>query len=296
MYLNCHTHFSFKYGTLSPQSLIEEAKRCNVHKLVLTDLNNTAGYIELFRICKDELKEYDLTIAMGIEFRNPEGHLLFIGIAQDNQGFEELCRFLSHHNIHDTPLPSRAPDFSRVFVIYQWDPAKVFRLKENEFLGVRIDQVNKIITSRYSQKQDRLVILHPVTFKNKSGFNVHRLLRAIDNNTILSKLTHDQQADETEVMHPEPELVRYFERYPQIVANTRDLLDQCQFQLDFNTNKNKRTFTGNTLNDHHLLKSLAYAGFERRYGYQFPRDKKVALDRLNKELEIIARRNFEAYF
>ena len=95
MYLNCHTHFSFKYGTLSPQDLIQEAKRCDVHKLVLTDINNTSGYIELLRICSNELNDCELDVVMGIEFRGEQNQLLFIGIAQDNHGFEELNRFLS---------------------------------------------------------------------------------------------------------------------------------------------------------------------------------------------------------
>jgi len=43
MYLNCHTGFSFKYGTLTIKELFDEARRCGVHKLVLTEINNTAS-------------------------------------------------------------------------------------------------------------------------------------------------------------------------------------------------------------------------------------------------------------
>ena len=50
MYLNTHTAFSFKYGTLTVQQLFDEAKRCGVHKLMLTEINNTASYIELLRV------------------------------------------------------------------------------------------------------------------------------------------------------------------------------------------------------------------------------------------------------
>jgi len=296
LYLNCHSHFSFKYGTLSPQDLIREAKRCDVHKFVLTDINNTSGYIELLRICKEELNGFELDVVMGIEFRDEHNQLLFIGIAQDNQGFEELNRFLSQHNLSDTPLPGRPPEFSRVFVIYPWERVKPGQLKDNEYVGVRLNQINRILTSPYSKKLHKLVVQHPVTFKNKMGFNVHRLLRSVGTNTLLSKLSIDQQAAESEIMMPQAELAQYFEAYPEIIANTRRLLEQCQFKLDFGVDKNKKTFTGNRLNDHHLLKSLASAGFERRYGYQFPREKKLAQERLDKELDIISKRNFESYF
>ncbi len=47
MFLNCHTHFSFKYGTLSINHLVEEAKKHHVKKIALTEINNTASYIEV---------------------------------------------------------------------------------------------------------------------------------------------------------------------------------------------------------------------------------------------------------
>jgi DNA polymerase III alpha subunit len=40
VYLNCHTGLSFKYGTLPSKALFNEAKRCGVHKLALTEINN----------------------------------------------------------------------------------------------------------------------------------------------------------------------------------------------------------------------------------------------------------------
>lgn len=53
MYLNCHTGYSFKYGTLPVKTLFEEAKRCNVHKLALTEINNTSSWLDMLRTCND---------------------------------------------------------------------------------------------------------------------------------------------------------------------------------------------------------------------------------------------------
>ena len=83
MYLNCHTSFSFKYGTLPIKTLFEEAKRCGIHKLALTEINNVSSYLEMLRIC-DENKPmvngltkygkipYELDIAVGIVVRSKE--------------------------------------------------------------------------------------------------------------------------------------------------------------------------------------------------------------------------------
>ena len=50
MYLNCHSFFSFKYGTMSPEELLREAQRKGISCLALTDINNTSGILDFFRI------------------------------------------------------------------------------------------------------------------------------------------------------------------------------------------------------------------------------------------------------
>ena len=45
----------------------------------------------------------------GIEFKNGD-ELLYIGIARNNDGFEQLNRFLSNHLLSNEPLPQRAPE------------------------------------------------------------------------------------------------------------------------------------------------------------------------------------------
>jgi DNA polymerase III alpha subunit len=62
--LNCHTYFSLRYGTLSPQQLIEAAKANDVDTLVLTDVNNTScSYEFVIRCVKEGIKPI-----LGIEF------------------------------------------------------------------------------------------------------------------------------------------------------------------------------------------------------------------------------------
>jgi hypothetical protein len=49
--------------------------------------------------------------------------------------------------------------------------------------------------------KDKLVIQQPLTIRNKNDFNPHRLLRAIDNNTLLSKLPTTKQSITTSTLH-----------------------------------------------------------------------------------------------
>src|SRR5690606_4539237 len=209
MYLNCHTSLSFRYGTLTPEELLAEAQRCGVTKLVVTEINNTASYVELMRIVRQGRRDKGNAapnaaskgdaaapdIAVGIEFRR-DGQLLYVGIAKNNAGFEELNRFLSFHNRDGRRLPTLAPPFVNCIVIYPYRKIEPEKLRENEFIGVRLSEIGALtIDQSYRSHKTKFVLLQPVTFKDKIQYNIHRLLRAIDKNTLLSKLPTHEQAD-----------------------------------------------------------------------------------------------------
>ena len=68
-------------------------------------------------------------------------------------------------------------------------------------------------------------------------------------------------------------------------------MEQCEINLD-NSVKNRRTFTGNTYDDLELLRQKAFEGMLYRYGTA----NKTAYRRVEKELDIIERMGFCAYF
>jgi DNA polymerase-3 subunit alpha len=302
MYLNCHTYFSFKYGTLSVERLFNEARRCGVHKLVLTEINNTASYIEMLRMCQEHAananglnkfggEAFDLTIIPGIEFRN--GHeFRFIGIPRNNTGFEELTRYLSFLNESGKTVPARAPQFSNVFVIYRFQAVSPEELTEHEFIGVTKNELTKFKMSPAADFKKRFVALHPVTFENKIDFNIHRLLRAIDNNTLLSKLPVSQQAQPDEVMLPEREFGEIFSSHPELIANSRSLLDQCAFEYELGGDKNKKHVKGNEESDWQYLVENAWKGFTPRYGER----NAMLVERMERELRIIRSKGFCSYY
>ncbi|MEI7981653.1 MAG: PHP domain-containing protein, partial [Bacteroidota bacterium] len=113
MYLNCHSYYSLRYGTMSVERLVEEAVKNHVPAMALTDINNSTGIMDGVK----KAKENGIKPIAGIEFRR-EDELLFVGLAKNNEGFRELNEFLSFHNLNNLPLPDKAPDFNNVFVIY----------------------------------------------------------------------------------------------------------------------------------------------------------------------------------
>jgi DNA polymerase III alpha subunit len=292
--LNCHTSLSFKYGTLSIDELFAEAKRCGVHKLALTEINNTTSYIEMLRICDQNRgmgnnqnkfggEPYDLEIAIGVEFRR-ESQLLYIALARNNNGFQEINRFLSHHNLTGKSLPAKAPDFDQVYIVYPYRKEDPETLRENEFIGIGINDISAFMFDKgYRSFKKKYVVLQPVTFADKVDFNIHRLLRAIDKNTLLSKLPVLEQANENEIMLPEVELEKHFQRYPQVLHNTRKLLDE---------DKNKKDLTGSPDSDWDYLVTRAWEGFQKRYNV----NDGALRERFDRELRIIKFKGFCGYY
>ncbi len=350
MYLNCHSYYSLRYGTVSVERLSELAAAAGVKRMVLTDINNTTGVPDFVRECGSR----GITPAAGIEFRR-ENTLLYIGIARNNEGFRELNEFLTDHNFKGEPLPLRPPSFPNAYIIYPsrghggnagsdstnsagcpqgpgggrvsgsansadsagsppgpagggadgiadstcnavgagiagggFDPGM---LRDNEFIGIRPAAAGRLISMTRKQ-QSKCVILHPVTMESASDFPIHRSLRAIDNNLLLSRLEPHHTASPDEIMLPGNEITRPFEMWPQVTENTRRLLEDCSLSIDFTTPKNKKIYSASRYDDKLLLEKLAWDGMKYRYGTK----NRIAQERVRHELEIIDKLGFSSYF
>ncbi len=291
MYWNCHSFFSFRYGTLSIRDLFDEAARNGVRKLFLTDINNTSGYIELLRIARERRSEWALDIALGIEFRQ-DSELLYIGLARNNNGFEQLNRYLSFRNRTKQTLQQRAPELDDAFFIYPTSNIPD-HLRDNEYVGIRSHEISRIVGHSIQTPTKKLVAWQPVTFKDKPGYNLHRLFRAIDNNTILSKLSPGEQAHPSEMMTNLNLVKKPFEQYPELIKNAELLTEQCSIEFELGTDKNKRYFYGSKSQDQEALFSIAREGFEYRYGQLA---NSIHKERFDREMNVIKKKNFEAYY
>jgi len=290
MYINCHSHFSFKYGTLSPEELILECIENNIHQIALTDIHSTAAYVEVFRYLKNEYAHCPLKVIPGIEFRKEE-QLIYIGIAKNNQGFEELNAFLSYYNRNNLPMQSRPRFTDNVTVIYPMHTAPE-NLRTNEFIGIKPEELNQLRYQHHKFTKEKLLALAPVTFKNKTGFNMHRLLRAIQQNQLLSRLDKKFQAQPNEFMKSKKVLKQHYQGFEFMLEQSDRLLEGCQFEIQFGQPKNKRSLLGSTIEDWHYFESESRKGFKNRYGKQ----NAVLTERFEREMEIIRQKDFTTYY
>ncbi len=288
MYLNCHSYFSLRYGALSPEQLVQAARQRKVSALALTDINNTSAAGEFVRLCHRE----GIRPLLGIDFRSEDGRRLFTGIARNNEGFAQLNRLLSDHSLQGSPLPEVPPPLPDAFIIYPQLVKPIGLFRENEFLGIRPEDVHLLHSSGLRQFPQKLVVMSPVVFLDEEGWELHRLLRAIGRNTLISKLEAKDAAKRTELFHYPDFLEHTFALYPKIIENTRRLVEACNISFETGLQVNRQTFTGSKEGDFQLLEKLALSSCARRYGEKY----EPALARVQRELKVIRQMDFCAYF
>ena len=284
MYLNCKTYFSYRFGVFSIEKLIREAMNHGAGTLALTNINCTADHWDFFSACNQN----GISPLLGAEIRN-EDELLYILIAKNMAGIKHINGFLSSHLQTKTRFPESCPLNEDLWVIYPFD--KSGNCKDpHEWIGILPNEVNKLFSNKGLAR--RCVIRQPVTFYDKASYNLHRLLRAIDKNIVLSMQKPTEIAHPKEVFVSPAKLYAHYELYPQIITNTLRLAEECNYAFEFREDKNKKQYSASAPDDRILLEKLAADGMLKRFG---PNNKE-AHQRVHKELDIINKLGFNAYF
>jgi DNA-directed DNA polymerase III PolC len=309
MYLNTHTAFSLRYGLMPPRVLLEKLSTLGISHAAVTDINNTSAGLELLQLTP----KYHCHITLGVDFRNG-AQQQYIILARSSAGFAAINRHLSEHLHLKKPFEPIAPELPQTIVIQPFDPKKhrpdklyeylsgSERLarpdplnRQERYIGVKPRDLNQLYYLFSDQPPDCFVALHTMSFRGSADFNTHRLLRAIDGNTLLSKLPKSAQGDPEDLLLSPDELRERYALIPVLLERSQRLLESCHIDLDLHSGrpKNQSTYTNNPALDLKLLDVLIKKGLHYRFGQQ-PEQK--VMDRLKKEREIICQKGFVAYF
>ncbi|MCU0408424.1 MAG: DNA polymerase III subunit alpha [Bacteroidales bacterium] len=287
MYLNCHTYYSLRYGTMTVEQLVEKASGAAAGMLALTDINNSTAIPEFAAECRKK----GIRPLAGIEFRI-DNELLYIALARNNMGLRELNEFLTRHNMNGEPLPFPAPRFDEAYTIYQLQKNPGRKLYDNERIGIRPGELNRLLTMHSTHNRNSMILLNPVTFAGPEDITIHRSLRAVDNNILLSHLKQWQCAGEDEFFRDPGFFSNLDGSFRWLSENTNRLADDCSLDFDLDGLKNKKVFSASRYDDKLLLEKLAWDGMVYRYG----KHNAEARKRIKHELEIIDNLGFSAYF
>src|ERR1035437_1176815 len=100
MYLNCKTYYSFRFGTISTEELVNTAVDKGISTLALTNINSTCDVWEFVKLSQAA----GIKPIAGVEVRNQD-QVLYLLIAANNKGLAWIHNFLSEHLMEKKSFP-----------------------------------------------------------------------------------------------------------------------------------------------------------------------------------------------
>lgn len=281
-------------GVGSVKSLVRTAKAKGYDRLALTDRDNLYGLWFFLRACSRE----GVRPITGAEVTQPGNGRRAICLVESEAGFKNLCRLLTRrHTEEGFSLEEAMLDHGRGLTVLTDSPGLLTSWREAglgpwAMLAVKPHGLG-IKLRKICRKADLRSVACPDSyFLDPAGFEVHRTLRAIDNNTSLSRLEPTELAPEDAYLAAPREYQARFLPWPEAVRATRELAERLEFIprpgviMPPWEDGPGRTAPA-------VLREEAYRGARVRYGEPLP---PAVVERLEYELKLIGEKNFCSYF
>ena len=284
--LSAISNYSLLRGILSPQTICRITKEIGFNVVALTDRDNLYGLPAFLQACN----EFELQPIVGAELTAPDGEALLY--AEGETGFSNLCRIISEKHCDKN---------FRLYSSIAFDSSGIHAVTDNESLLYKLKGKCKVY---YRMRRPRnpppeilkrgiaAVIIPSMVFRDSSDFNVHRILRAIDCNTTLSRLSPEESFDERLTFVSWDAICERFEVFENALSATQLLAESlCGNQSLYKRKLIMPDFTNETPVKE-LLRQKAFEGAVNRYGVLSD----VVVKRLNYELDLIGGKGFSGYF
>lgn len=280
------SNFSLLRGIHSPEVICKIARELGFTAVSLTDHNNLYGFPAFLRACK----EYGLQPLAGAEVTAPDGDALLY--AEGEHGFSNLCRIISekHCNENFQLCSSVSLDSRGIHAVT--DNIQLLRILHGKCKSYYRMSSPKVPPPEIKKWGISSIIIPSMVFLNENEFNLHCILRAIDCNTTLSRISLSDIISKKSLFSSWNAILERFEVFDKAINETLRLAEV----LSSNRLLEERgplmpVFAGNIAAGE-LLRHKAYEGAKQRYGDL----SEAVVSRLDYELDIIGRKGFSDYF
>ncbi len=292
IHLNVHSNYTFCRGAARIENLVDAALARGMPAMALTDINGVYGLVWFLQCAA----ERGLRPIVGSELRTETERAVLL--ARNRQGYETLCRLISRRLSGTGFRLSDALMEDREHLVVMSDRVPLLRAlgRQNGTSQIYVE-LNDPGTEPALMDFARRSGIPPVAtndvyFVDPSDFPLHRLLRAIDLNTSLSRIPPEELAGENRWLKPEPDMAR---RYPHIhnaLDNTARIAADCSEDMNIGRLVFPSYNPPGGIEAFEYLREECYRGAEWRYGELSD----SVLKRLKHELAIIKDKGFATYF
>ena len=234
----------------------------------------------------------------GAEVTQPGTGLRAVCLVESAQGFANLCGLLTRrHREEGFSLERAVMDHGRGLAVLTDSPALLASWREQGLrpaaLLARKPTGPGFELRRLARKLGLTAAAAPDSFfLDPGGLALHRTMRAIDQNTSLSRLDPSQAAPGDAFLAPPGLMEKRFAIWPGALRASRELAEKLEFiprpgiiMPPWEDPQGRDA--------DQVLRQAAFEGARRRYG---PAPDRKVVARLEHELALIAQKNFSSYF
>ncbi|RLC14489.1 MAG: DNA polymerase III subunit alpha, partial [Deltaproteobacteria bacterium] len=289
------SNYSLMWGVDGVKAICRAAARMGYERLALTDIDNLYGLWTFLSACRHE----GLQPIVGAELTDPHSERRVVCLVENAAGYGNLCRILTQRHLNaDFNIKEVVMAHARglCFLVTNpglmkaWHDAGVWvaaHMPRRPLLG------SHPLCCMADHLKVPLVATPSSFFLSSEDVPIHRLLRAIDKNTTLSRLkSRDVAPNDAWLASPETYATR-FAICPEAIRATWKIAARLTFTgPSFGTvmppwqdHKGRSTTA--------CLRDAVYKGAMERYGRELA---EPVVERIENELRIVDDMGFPAYF
>ncbi|OEH91851.1 DNA polymerase III subunit alpha [Bacillus solimangrovi] len=315
IHLNVHSGYSLLESAVHLEKLVHKAKEYNMPAVALTDKNVMYGSLTFYQLCK----KHDVKPIIGLELsvKTEENNVYpLILLAKNKVGYQELVKLSSISQTTEAEYVKKA-DFhansDNLVVIMpkngecghyinQNDLTKVgnvleaYKKKYKDDFYLAVEPTNSHFNEHIRQCANSLhiplVAMNPIFFLDKEDRIAYQCLLAIKFGKSLESDEVLTETYEDGDFKTGDEMRRLFQSFPEAVANTINIMNKCQVDLELGDRMLPKYEVPQQFTAEKYLRKLCEKGLVKRFG----KIDDEASRRLDYELSIIQDMEFSDYF
>jgi len=317
--LHCHSNFSFLDGASHPDDLVARAREISMPAMALTDHDGLYGMVKFHNAAREQ----GIKPIIGAEMTLDDGHHLTL-LVQNMTGYSNLCRLISQSQLsHGKGQASLDPvvleNHSEGLLCLSGCkkgeiPQLVLAGKKEEAARAARHYLDIFGHNFYIELQNNLcpedrrlcrslvelahdlgigyVATNNVHYAQREGHRLQDILVCIKNHSTLDSSHHLRRPNSEYHLKPAEEMSRLFRECPKALANTLQIADECDLNLDLSSHRfpDFQAPPGETADSY--LEKLCWEEVHRKYQ---PVTEEVER-RLKEEIRLIRKLGLAGYF
>ena len=282
--LEVHSHYSLLRGTLSPKHLCDFLIKKGYTRFAIADTNNLYGMIFLYQMARE--RGLDMIIGATLNDIHKRKAVLLV---KDGQGYSNLTRLITQRHA-EAEFDLKLALNGRLEGLVMLTPDRtLLEAYRGDDVYVSLESGSYSLYRWARAEKLPMAANIPAYMGSARGHQLHRIMRAIDLNTKLSRLPEEELIPLDNYLHSREETLAVLPFAEDAMDRTLEIAEKCPWRPDLN---NFIFPESNDSRDYQKLKNKVYLGAQERYGNITDRVR----DRIEHELKTVKQKHFSNYF